>query len=103
MMATNKQIQIWVHNEYGYQPKTCWIAHCKELSGLPVKRSHRRSGEKVYPCPEGKLGDFQYAFQHFGMLVKDVTIVKERLWITRNQLRKKLNISFRTDSFYLVY
>ena len=67
-MATYKEIQAYVKKEFGYTPKTCWIAHAKELSGLPVKRSHRRSGERVYPCPEEKLRDIQEAFRHFGMM-----------------------------------
>ena len=27
-----RQIQDWVKAEYGFTPKTCWIAHCKELT-----------------------------------------------------------------------
>ena len=67
-MATYKQIQGYVKHKYGYTPKTCWIAHAKELSGLLVKRSHRRSGERVYPCPADKLGDIQDAFRYFRMM-----------------------------------
>jgi hypothetical protein len=29
-MATYKQIQEYVKAEYGYQPKSCWIADVKE-------------------------------------------------------------------------
>jgi len=67
-MATYKQIREYVKQKFGYTPKDCWIAHTKELSGLPVKRSHRRTGERVYPCPEVKLGDIQDAFRHFRMI-----------------------------------
>ncbi|MHA1280318.1 MAG: hypothetical protein ACTSQ8_24355 [Candidatus Helarchaeota archaeon] len=53
-MVTTNRIQEYFTRKNGYTPKTCWIAHAKELSGLPVKRSHRRSGERVYPCPADK-------------------------------------------------
>ena len=36
-MATYKEIQEYVKDKYGFQPKTCWIAHMKEVCGLPVK------------------------------------------------------------------
>ena len=67
-MATYKQIREYVNQNYGYTPKDCWIAHSKELSGIPVKRSHRRSGARVYPCPKDKLESIQAAFRHFGMM-----------------------------------
>ena len=67
-MATYTQIQDYIKQKYNNTPKTCWIAHAKELSGLPVKRSHRRKGERVYPCPEDKLPDIQDAFRYFGMM-----------------------------------
>ena len=33
-MATYRQIQAWVQDQYRWKPETCWIAHCKELAGL---------------------------------------------------------------------
>lgn len=42
--------------------------YTKELSGLPVKRSHRRSGARVCPCPEDKLASIQDTFRYFGMM-----------------------------------
>ena len=35
-MATYRQIQEYVKQEYGCTVKTCWIAHVKELNGLEV-------------------------------------------------------------------
>lgn len=67
-MATYKQIQEYVRNKYSFVPQTCWIAHAKEISGLPVRKSHRRVGERVKPCPPDKLEPIQDAFRHFGML-----------------------------------
>ena len=66
-MATYKQIQEYVKDNFGYTPKTCWIAHVKEIYGLPVKRSHRRKGERIHPCPFDKVEDIQEAFNYFGM------------------------------------
>ena len=68
-MATYKQIQAYVHKKYGYVPETCWIAHVKELSGLPVRRApNRRSDEREKPCPPGKQPDIREAFEYFEML-----------------------------------
>ena len=67
-MATYKQIQDYVKKKNGFVPKTCWIAHAKEISGLPVKISHRRTGKRQYPCPRSKLKPIQKAFQHFDMM-----------------------------------
>ena len=54
-MATYKQIQVYVREHFGYAPETCWIAHVKELNGLPVRRAHNRRGTaRVKPCPPEK-------------------------------------------------
>ena len=69
-MATYKQIQNYVRNNYGFSPKTCWIAHMKELCGLPVAVSHNRYSMKnrTNPCPPEKQPAIRKAFQYFGML-----------------------------------
>lgn len=69
-MATYKEIQEYVKNKYGYTPKTCWIAHSKEIFGLtPKTASNRKDLERrEYPCPVGKQEDIRAAFLHFGML-----------------------------------
>jgi hypothetical protein len=68
-MATYWQIQKWVKENYGFYPKTCWIAHVKEICGLPVQRSPRRRGERrMNPCPPSKVEPIRAAFRHFGML-----------------------------------
>jgi hypothetical protein len=68
-MATYKQIQSYVKQRYGYMPKTCWIAHVKELVGMSVPRSPNRQGdERMHPCPVDKQNDIREALQHFGML-----------------------------------
>lgn len=68
-MATYKQIQSYVQQKYGYQPKTCWIAHVKELSGLPVKKAWNRQGAgREVPCPPEKIPHLQEALRHFGVI-----------------------------------
>ena len=69
MMATYREIQNWVQQQYGWQPKTCWIAHCKELAGLErYDAPNRIEGERANPCPEAKREVIFAAFRHFGML-----------------------------------
>lgn len=68
-MATYEQIRKWVKENYGFYPKTCWIAHVKEISGLPVQPSPRRRGkERANPCPPSKVEPIRAALRHFGML-----------------------------------
>lgn len=68
-MATYAQIQAYVKQEHGYTPKTCWITHMKEKSGLPVTRAHNRQSEvRLLPCPESKEDSILEAFRHYGLL-----------------------------------
>ncbi len=68
-MATYMQIQGWVKRHYMFVPKTAWIAHVKELNGLPVERAWNRQGpRRAKPCPENKRPAIEEAFRHFGML-----------------------------------
>lgn len=80
-MATYKELQAYVREKYGYTPKTCWIAHVKELSGLPIRRAPNRQGpERVEPCPPQKQGHIQEALDHFGMLElrdTDLLVIRE--------------------------
>jgi len=68
-MSTYKEIRVWVKSRYGFVPKTCWIAHCKELYGIPVERAYNRRGtEREVPCPLDKREAIKSAFRHFGMM-----------------------------------
>ena len=67
--ATHQEIQKWVESQFGFTPETGWIAHCKELCGLPPGEAFLgRSDESVKPCPPEKRPAIKKAFQHFGML-----------------------------------
>lgn len=68
-MATYKQIQLWVKQQFGFVPQTCWIAHVKELSGLPIRLApNRMNVERAKPCPPNKVESIREALQHFGMI-----------------------------------
>lgn len=69
VVATYREIQDWVKSRYGWMPKTCWIAHCKELNGFPVRRSPRRHGDlRCEPCPESRQAAIEDALRHLGMM-----------------------------------
>ena len=68
-MATYRQIQDWVKAHHGFVPKTCWIAHCKELCGMERRTAPNRQGPvRVHPCPPEKRQAIMDAFVHLGML-----------------------------------
>jgi|LSQX01.2.fsa_nt_gb hypothetical protein len=69
-MATYKEIQAYVKDNYGFTVKTCWIAHMKEICGLPVKMANNRTSpdQRVHPCPYNKQEAILAAFENFDML-----------------------------------
>jgi len=68
-MATYRQIQDWVKQQYGFVPKTCWIAHVKEIAGIKVNKAPNRLGEeRLIPCPQDKVEPIHAALKHFGMV-----------------------------------
>jgi hypothetical protein len=68
-MATYKQIQTWVKQNYGFVPETCWIADVKSQAGLPMQIAPNRKGvERVKPCPPEKMESIRAALRHFGMI-----------------------------------
>jgi hypothetical protein len=69
-MATYKVIQMYVKGHYGYSPKTCWIAHMKEVCGLNPSVATNRidKGKRQHPCPENKQDDIVSAFRYFHMI-----------------------------------
>ena len=59
---TYKEIQDFIKNKHNKTVKTCWIAHAKEIYGLPLKPSPRRNKPRVYPCPDWALPLIKEAF-----------------------------------------
>ena len=55
-MATSAEIQKFVQRHHGFIPKTGWIAHVKEVHGVPTLRGANRArrGRDVEPCPQEK-------------------------------------------------
>jgi len=65
-MATNKDIQIFVKRQRAVVAQTCWVAHVKELNGLPLRR--RKTTERVKRCPPQWRAAIEEAMRHFGWL-----------------------------------
>jgi hypothetical protein len=69
-MATYLEIQRFVRDHFGFVPKTCWIAHVKELSGLPLRPAwNRHEGDRRVPCPPDKRAAIEGALRHVGFSV----------------------------------
>ena len=69
-MATYPEIRAYIKSKYGYSVKDCWIAHMKEVCGIPVRMAYNRQDprRRTHPCPPGKQDAVREAFCHFGML-----------------------------------
>ena len=67
--VTYPDIRAWVYSRHGFSPRTGWIAHVKELSGLKVRAVHnRRDSRRVDPCPPERRGAIEEALRHFRIL-----------------------------------
>ncbi len=62
-----KKIQQWIREKNGWVPKTCWIAHCRRLKGLPTRDAPNRSSTPT-ECPADKREAIFAAFRHFEMI-----------------------------------
>ena len=69
-MVKNEDIKKYVKEKYGFNPKNGWIAHAKEVNGIPIKRSPLRKGARKWPCPNNRLDDLKEALTHFGLIEK---------------------------------
>jgi hypothetical protein len=69
-MATYRQMQDWVGANFGFTPKTCWIAHLKELCGVRPRRAPNRSAgvRRANPCPPERIEPIKEALRHFEMI-----------------------------------
>jgi hypothetical protein len=70
MRATYAKIAECVKRQYGFVPKTCWIAHVKELNGLSPRTAHNRANAKVrhVPCPPDKRDSIERCLRRLGMI-----------------------------------
>jgi hypothetical protein len=69
-MATYKEIQNNVKAVYGKSVKTCWIAHVKELNGLPMRKASNRISKSVrkYECPTDIRPMIESSMRTLGLL-----------------------------------
>lgn len=67
-----KEVTNYVFEKYGYKPKTCWIAHCKEICDIRVKPAYNRIdlNSRKNPCPKDKQDHIIEALKHFNMYKK---------------------------------
>ncbi len=70
MAAGYQRIADEVLRRHGRWVKTCWIAHVRELNGLPVRRAwNRRPGPgRDNPCPRWARPLIEGAMRRFGLL-----------------------------------
>ena len=69
-MATYEMIRNNVLNRYGRHVNSCWIAHVKELNGLPLRQAWNRplGSERKHPCPDWARPLIEDSIRRFGML-----------------------------------
>ncbi len=69
-MATYKQIQEDIRARHNRTVKTCWIAHVKELNGLPVRVAANRytKDQRQVPCPGELRPIIEASMKRLGML-----------------------------------
>jgi hypothetical protein len=69
-MATYKQIQSWVKEQYDFMPKTCWIADVKASYGKTSRNASNRidCNDRKYPCPEKRREAIETALRHFSII-----------------------------------
>ena len=58
-MLSYAAVSCEVRNTLGYVPKTCWIAHCFELSGKSMRQAWNRVDQNArkYQCPPEKQAE----------------------------------------------
>src|SRR3989449_10607776 len=73
-MATDAEIQKFVQHHHGFIPKTGWIAHVKEIHGIPTLRGANRTrrNRDIEPCPPEKREAIGEALPHFGMICRQL-------------------------------
>ena len=69
-MATAAEIQKFVQRHHGVIPKPGWIAHVKQVHGIPTLRGAKRArrDRNIEPCPAEKREAIEHALRHFGVI-----------------------------------
>lgn len=69
-MASYAELIKWTKAKHGFSPKTCWIAHVKADSGLPMRAAPNRRDQnrREQPCPPNRRPAIMDALKHFKMI-----------------------------------
>lgn len=69
-MATYSQIMADIRIRHTQSVKSCWIAHVKELNGLPLRKAHNRKSPKIreVPCPDAIRPIIEASMRRLGMI-----------------------------------
>ena len=67
MNATYAQIIECVKRQFGFVPKSSWMAHVKELNGLRVGRNRNRARARQVQCPP-KLEPIEQCMRRLGVI-----------------------------------
>jgi hypothetical protein len=77
---TYKQIQDQVKKASGSTPKTCWIAHVKEMYGLKPRKAPNRldQNKRANLCPPDKIEAIKQALITLGLIGPKRKTTKKR-------------------------
>ena len=67
-MTSYAEIKEYVKKNHNKNIKSGWIAHAKEIYGIPIKQAGNRKGDRKWPCPKKNLPLIKEAFEHFKMI-----------------------------------
>lgn len=69
-MATYKRIQVWINEQRGFMPKTCWVAEVKAAYGKASRNAQNRidCNDRRYPCQEERREAIENALRHFSII-----------------------------------
>ena len=68
MNATYAEIKECVKRQFGFVPKSSWIAHVKELNGLRVGRNRPHARVRQVPCPPDKREPIEQSMRRLGVI-----------------------------------
>lgn len=71
-MTTYAEIIDHVRANFGFSPKTCWIADVKADYGLTrgVAPNRKSSALRLHPCPPSKRAAIERALAYFGLIAR---------------------------------
>ena len=99
-----KEIQKYCKTRFNITAKSSYIAHAKELFGIPVSKANNRKGEKrLWPCPVKLQPLIKMAFIELGLLegyptkgiktapkMKKISIINKKLKQTKSNQKSMI-------------